>query len=317
MFQGESIVAEGDRFYPDVHWTVSELDTSEELHFLCVGKSEMGLGESISKHFYFAHGPSAVNVTASVQNPVFVARNSEVSVRFSCVADDVFPDDPNYSIWVDNDEYLSPGVLSLPIGIHNVTCVSNNSVFPRDFHASDSINFVVKEDLCLDDVCKNGGSCTNVNDDYACVCELGWAGRNCTLYVEDRCKKDPCQNGGRCVNKTDGGGFSCECVEGWTGSLCGKIVEKVVPKHNQLPMEVLLNMAYGEALKQEHEVKIETERIIRRTVANITGYSGSGEAVLSEGADSMTLVTVVVVFNKPVTADLKAKVVTKLATKVI
>jgi hypothetical protein len=65
--------------------------------------------------------------------------------------------------------------------------------------------------------CKNGASCVDDIDTYACTCMPGYGGVTCALDL-DECDPNPCQNGGTCVDNVDG--FSCECPAGYEGTLC-------------------------------------------------------------------------------------------------
>ena len=55
-------------------------------------------------------------------------------------------------------------------------------------------------DDCANNPCQNEGQCIDAIDDYNCVCEPGFTGKNCQHRV-DFCKVEPCQNGGTCSSK--------------------------------------------------------------------------------------------------------------------
>ncbi|XP_036379621.1 protein jagged-1-like [Megalops cyprinoides] len=70
--------------------------------------------------------------------------------------------------------------------------------------------------------CKNGGTCANTEpNEYQCVCQEGFHGRNCDI-VEHACQSAPCANGGACMENSSG--FSCVCTDGWTGHTCASAV---------------------------------------------------------------------------------------------
>ncbi|XP_066560149.1 protein jagged-1 isoform X3 [Amia ocellicauda] len=66
--------------------------------------------------------------------------------------------------------------------------------------------------------CRNGGTCANTEpNEYQCVCQEGFRGRNCEI-VEHACLSNPCAHGGTCLEEA--GAFRCACPEGWTGATC-------------------------------------------------------------------------------------------------
>uniref|UniRef100_K1RE62 Neurogenic locus notch-like protein n=1 Tax=Magallana gigas TaxID=29159 RepID=K1RE62_MAGGI len=84
---------------------------------------------------------------------------------------------------------------------------------------------------CLRNPCQNGGTCSNNNGSYTCMCAHGWTGTLCNQDV-DECQYDPCHNGANCTNTP--GSFTCTCDAGWTGILCDKDVNECLdnPCHN-------------------------------------------------------------------------------------
>ncbi|KAF2974030.1 hypothetical protein EK904_011600 [Melospiza melodia maxima] len=63
----------------------------------------------------------------------------------------------------------------------------------------------------------NGGTCTNHNGGYACVCVNGWSGDDCSKNIDD-CFTASCANGSTCIDRV--ASFSCICPEGKAGLLC-------------------------------------------------------------------------------------------------
>ena len=46
------------------------------------------------------------------------------------------------------------------------------------------VTFSSNLDDCLNNPCKNGGSCTNTADSYTCSCVFPWEGQNCRKYKQ-------------------------------------------------------------------------------------------------------------------------------------
>uniref|UniRef100_A0AAR2JVY4 Delta-like protein n=1 Tax=Pygocentrus nattereri TaxID=42514 RepID=A0AAR2JVY4_PYGNA len=76
---------------------------------------------------------------------------------------------------------------------------------------------------CSDNPCRNGGSCTDLENTYNCACPPGFYGRNCELSAMT-CADGPCFNGGRCADNPDGGYF-CQCPAGYAGFNCEKKID--------------------------------------------------------------------------------------------
>ena len=87
----------------------------------------------------------------------------------------------------------------------------------------DPINRVGLEDceVCQTRPCKNGGTCTEVAEDwgFVCSCRPGYSGRTCHSAGQ-RCSPGVC-NEGRCENVGDDG-FRCICPAGYSGEKCEK-----------------------------------------------------------------------------------------------
>lgn len=108
---------------------------------------------------------------------------------------------------------------------------------------------------CEQFVCKNGGSCANINGSYSCQCTAGWTGPHCetgtvSIYYKicmiiffeadhiflkieclfllfatflmhadkDECAEGRCQNNANCYNSD--GSYVCICPNGWQGRDC-------------------------------------------------------------------------------------------------
>ena len=83
---------------------------------------------------------------------------------------------------------------------------------------SDDNGQCTKKDLCQSNPCLNGGTCTQTEQDFTCVCPPGRQGRLCD-EEGDPCSPTPCQNGGVCSGST-GSDFSCTCQPGFSGREC-------------------------------------------------------------------------------------------------
>ncbi|CDW59626.1 protein crumbs [Trichuris trichiura] len=77
-----------------------------------------------------------------------------------------------------------------------------------------------------EEVCFNGGRCTNTVGSYMCTCSERWTGPKCrevgttAIFVAvDLCKKLDCING-LCVAKEKVFEVECKCYMGWSGDRC-------------------------------------------------------------------------------------------------
>ncbi|KAG8517651.1 Neurogenic locus notch protein 2, partial [Galemys pyrenaicus] len=75
----------------------------------------------------------------------------------------------------------------------------------------------VDECLLQPNACQNGGTCTNRNGAYGCVCVNGWSGDDCSENIDD-CAFASCTAGSTCIDRV--ASFSCMCPEGKAGLLC-------------------------------------------------------------------------------------------------
>lgn len=62
--------------------------------------------------------------------------------------------------------------------------------------------------------CQNGGTCTELWNDYLCDCPLGFDGRNCENDIDD-CVNHDCQNGATCIDGLNN--ITCNCIPGYYG----------------------------------------------------------------------------------------------------
>merc|ERR1719449_364397 len=87
------------------------------------------------------------------------------------------------------------------------------------------------QDLCVPNICLNGGVCLIVLGKPSCACPDGFSGKLCdvgapsapatTAAPSSACDAKPCLNGGTCVTSSVGSvTFPCLCADGWLGSVC-------------------------------------------------------------------------------------------------
>ncbi|XP_048342763.1 delta-like protein 1 [Sphaerodactylus townsendi] len=84
-------------------------------------------------------------------------------------------------------------------------------------------NCEIEINECDANPCKNGGSCTDLENSYSCTCPPGFYGKNCELGAMT-CADGPCFNGGRCTDNPEGG-YSCHCPVGYSGFNCEKKID--------------------------------------------------------------------------------------------
>ncbi|XP_033636703.1 sushi, von Willebrand factor type A, EGF and pentraxin domain-containing protein 1-like [Asterias rubens] len=94
-----------------------------------------------------------------------------------------------------------------PCPIHKITQSTGAS----------SLDMCLKQLLCKDSSCVNGGTCVELGETYHCECPHGLTGQHCESNIND-CHLDSCYNGGTCVDKLNG--FSCLCSDGFEGDDC-------------------------------------------------------------------------------------------------
>jgi len=65
-------------------------------------------------------------------------------------------------------------------------------------------------------LCRNGGTCVDLEVGFECACPDGTGGSLC--LVQDECSSEPCFNGGTCVDLESG--YECQCPSGYSGDNC-------------------------------------------------------------------------------------------------
>jgi len=65
-------------------------------------------------------------------------------------------------------------------------------------------------------VCRNGGTCIDLEEGFECECLPGLEGEFCE--VQNECLESPCRNGATCVDLHDG--YRCQCPQGFIGERC-------------------------------------------------------------------------------------------------
>ncbi|XP_051780212.1 delta-like protein D isoform X1 [Erpetoichthys calabaricus] len=76
---------------------------------------------------------------------------------------------------------------------------------------------------CDSNPCKNGGSCTDMENSFSCTCPPGFYGPTCE-HSATTCADAPCFNGGHCSDNPDGG-YSCVCPVNYSGFNCEKKID--------------------------------------------------------------------------------------------
>ncbi|XP_067637731.1 protein crumbs isoform X2 [Eurosta solidaginis] len=85
--------------------------------------------------------------------------------------------------------------------------------------------------LCFDADCKNDGYCGSPTEQYACKCQAGYEGDDCSINI-DECLTATCQNGASCIDKV--ADFLCRCLPGYDGRFCEHNIDECAsqPCHN-------------------------------------------------------------------------------------
>ncbi|KAL3867860.1 hypothetical protein ACJMK2_040706, partial [Sinanodonta woodiana] len=72
-------------------------------------------------------------------------------------------------------------------------------------------------DDCEWNPCLNEAKCRDLLNDYLCDCLTGYEGKECEKNIDD-CKDQPCQSGGTCIDQVNG--YICRCENGFSGQTC-------------------------------------------------------------------------------------------------
>ena len=85
------------------------------------------------------------------------------------------------------------------------------------------IEFIKK---CANNPCQNNGQCLNTFGTYACVCPIGFAGKDCSTAVTDPCQYNTCDDEGSaaCRPTENDFGYTCECKPSYGGINCNTLI---------------------------------------------------------------------------------------------
>ncbi|GFN84472.1 neurogenic locus notch homolog protein 1-like [Plakobranchus ocellatus] len=72
-------------------------------------------------------------------------------------------------------------------------------------------------DDCLGVLCKHGGSCQDLVNDYECACTEGYEGKHCQRNKNECLSRASCKHG-TCFDEV--GYYRCECYPGYSGKTC-------------------------------------------------------------------------------------------------
>ncbi|XP_053136581.1 protein jagged-2 isoform X1 [Hemicordylus capensis] len=78
-------------------------------------------------------------------------------------------------------------------------------------------NCEIAEHACVSNPCANDGICHEIKTGFKCQCPAGWSGPTCAIDI-DECASNPCARGGTCVDRING--FECICPQQWIGATC-------------------------------------------------------------------------------------------------
>ncbi|KAL3867863.1 hypothetical protein ACJMK2_040709 [Sinanodonta woodiana] len=103
-------------------------------------------------------------------------------------------------------------------------CKNGGTCYPKSFGFEcecppgyAGVNCENDVDDCEGNPCLNEGKCRDLLNDYLCDCLTGYEGKKCEINIDD-CKDQPCQSGGTCIDQVNG--YICRCENGFSGQTC-------------------------------------------------------------------------------------------------
>uniref|UniRef100_A0A1I7VVW3 EGF-like domain-containing protein n=1 Tax=Loa loa TaxID=7209 RepID=A0A1I7VVW3_LOALO len=132
-----------------------------------------------------------------------------------------------FSRWIKS-RFIEAGIArcELPLNFRNQLLLSADEL---QFKCVEKVpkNVLVKCDACVDNPCKNGGTCQKMKGrTFACKCVARYHGKYCENKI-DACYGEPCLNNATCKILQDGR-FKCHCVKGFEGDRCETNIDDCV-----------------------------------------------------------------------------------------
>ncbi|VDK74302.1 unnamed protein product, partial [Onchocerca ochengi] len=132
-----------------------------------------------------------------------------------------------FSRWIKS-RFIEAGIArcELPLNFRNQLLLSANEL---QFRCVEKVpkNVLVKCDTCVDNPCKNGGTCQRMKGrTFSCKCAASYHGKYCENRI-DACYGEPCLNNATCKILQDGR-FKCHCVKGFEGDRCERNIDDCV-----------------------------------------------------------------------------------------
>ncbi|VDK71993.1 unnamed protein product [Litomosoides sigmodontis] len=132
-----------------------------------------------------------------------------------------------FSRWIKS-RFIEAGIArcELPLNLRNQLLLSANEL---QFKCVEKVpkNVLVKCDGCVDDPCRNGGTCQRMSGKtFSCKCAARYHGKYCENKI-DACYGEPCLNNATCKILQDGR-FKCHCAKGFEGDRCEKNIDDCV-----------------------------------------------------------------------------------------